>query len=184
MKRNVLVLLLVSFIVLIGVWKLVYKESAKSPVQIPSNGVQYCSSSDLQALLSLDHAAGNVYGTFTLKNISGYSCQVLGGQFIQANYTSSNTKVVHVGQTPSQSFELAPGQTIYSQVHYPNGPQCSSSVTPINVTFTYSVSPTESVTFRDQSGKAEQSVQACTSQQDITEIQVWNMSPQPITVNQ
>ncbi|HSW88637.1 MAG TPA: DUF4232 domain-containing protein [Candidatus Saccharimonadales bacterium] len=142
-----------------------------------------CKPHDLEANLDLSPGAGNVFGTFTLKNISANTCQVLGGSFINAKYNQSitNITVAHVGQTQPQPFTLAPNQTIYSQVHYPNGPQCSSGVKTTKVTFIYNISPANIVTFKNTNGEAAQDVQTCTSASDITQIQIWNMATAPIT---
>ena len=150
---------------------------------ITPSGNPFCTSQDLQGIISLSPGAGNVYGTFTLKNISSHTCQVLGGKFIDVHYnpTITNLSVIHVGQTQFAPFVLASNQSIYSQVHYPNGPQCSSATKPVAVSFTYAIDSQKEVTFKDASGKAEQQVQDCTSASDITQIQIWKMATQPIT---
>lgn len=189
MERKIVVLLLIVIALYFGSLIFISKQHSSkpaSPSQLPaSSSVQsmaYCRSHDVETLLTLDHAAGNVYGTFTLKNISNKTCQILGNKFIEPQYVSTNTKVVHEGKTQPQAFVLSPNQTLYSQVHYPNGPQCSSETVQLPVTFSYMISPTENIVFKDQMGKAEQLMQACKSQ-DITEIQIWNMSDKPINGN-
>jgi hypothetical protein len=183
MVRKIIGILLVCGVLLLLGWVFLSKhQSISNPVgQTSEKTISYCHSSDLEAILTLDHAAGNVYGTFTLKNISSKHCQVLGSKFIDAQYTSSNTKVIHEGQVQAQAFDLVPNQTIYSQVHYPNGPQCGSETVPLPVIFTYMISPTETIVFRNQTGQAEQLVQSCKLPNDITEIQLWNMSSKPIS---
>jgi hypothetical protein len=160
------------------------------PSSIQSNSVtptgkgNYCTSDELEALIALSPAAGNVYGTLTLKNVSSAECEVLGGKFVTADYDSSikNIAVTHIGQTQEKPFILSPGQTIYSQVHYPNGPQCQSvGLNQTRVTFSYQVSPTDAVSFKNSQGGTQQIVQSCLSPDDMTEIQIWNMANQPIT---
>lgn len=154
---------------------------------LPSASTQltYCMPANLQASISIDHAAGNVYGTLTLKNISSQKCQILGGQFIKANYDTNaikNITITHQGQTQQQPFTLSSNQTLYSQVHYPNGPQCQTvGINQTPVTFTYQISSQDTVTFKDQNGLTQQTVQTCTSPTDMTEIQIWQLSTQPIT---
>lgn len=151
----------------------------------PAPVASYCTPQNLQASVNLSPGAGNIYGTFTLKNISHQTCQVLGGNFISVVYdtnTVKNITVTHIGQTQSLPFTLSPNQELYSQVHYPNGPQCNSiGINVTNITFTYKVSPTDTVTFKNQNGNVEQGVQTCKSLTDRTEIQIWNMANQPIS---
>lgn len=150
---------------------------------ITSSGNSFCTPRDLQGTISLSPGAGNIYGTFTLTNISSHQCKVSGGEFIEVRYNPSitNISVIHVGQTQAMPFILAPNQSIYSQVHYPNGPQCSSAAKPVSVSFTYAIDAQKELTFKDANGKAEQQVQACKSPNDMTQIQIWNMATQPIT---
>jgi len=153
------------------------------PQAVNSSENSFCTPRDLQGSISLSPGAGNIYGTFTLTNMSSRPCKVLGGEFIDVHYnpTITNISITHVGQTQPAPFVLAPHQTIYSQVHYPNGPQCSSVTKPVPVSFTYAIDAQKEVTFKDANGKAEQQVQACKSPNEITQIQIWNMATQPIT---
>ena len=82
------------------------------------NTTSYCTPDQLQANLALEPAAGNIYGTFTLKNISRSTCQVSGNSFISATYTSSvkNIIVTHVGKPTQSTYTLSPNQTLYSQL--------------------------------------------------------------------
>lgn len=160
-----------------------------NPISTPSpsitNTTTFCTPQNVQAGLTLSPGAGNVYGTFTLKNISSSTCQIIGGSFISPQYDTSTVKnitITDTGQTQSQPFDLAPNQSIYSQVHYPNGPQCQSvGLNQTPVTFSYKISPTDSVSFKTPDGKTQQIVQTCKSPTDMTEIQIWNMSTKPIT---
>lgn len=150
----------------------------------PGNPVTYCTPQNLQAFVTLNPGAGNIYGTFTLKNISKLPCRILGGNFIAAEYDKTavkNITVSHTGQTQPQPFIVGPDQTIYSQVHYPNGPQCQSEgLNQTEVTFTYPISPANTVAFENQEGKTAQIVQTCKSPTDMTEIRIWNMADKPI----
>lgn len=151
----------------------------------PTITISFCTSGDLKPSITLGAGAGNIYGTITLKNTSAKQCQIVGGEFISATYDTNavkNITVSHIGQTQAQPFVIAPNETIYSQVHYPNGPQCQSiGLTQTKVTFTYKISPTETVAFKNQNGDTQQVVQTCTSPTDMTKIDIWNMSTTPIT---
>ncbi len=157
-----------------------------SPVPSPSTistTETYCSPQDLQATLTLDAGAGNIYGNATIKNISAKNCQIVGSNFISAQYAQSiqNIVVTHVGQSQTNIFDLSPNQTVYSQVHYPNGPQCGSGIQIAKVKFAYAISTIDTIMFTAQNGDEEQDVTICTSPSELTTIQVWNMSSQPIT---
>lgn len=151
----------------------------------PEGEKAFCTPDDLQASVVVGPAAGNIYGDMTLKNISRQSCRISGGEYINADYDTGTVKniiVNHIGEVQPQQFTLVPGQSLYSRVHYPNGPQCHSiGLKSVRVTFTYRISPANTVTFTNQEGKTIQTVQACSSTADVTEIQIWNMSVQPIT---
>jgi len=148
--------------------------------------ISYCSSEDLKASLELSPGAGNIFGTPTLQNISNQTCMILGSGYVNVSYdaaTVKNIQVVQMGTPQSEPFQLAPGGFLYSEIHYPNGPQCTSiGITPVNVAFTYQVSPNMGVAFTNsQTGDNKQTVQACSSVSDITQIEVWPLSTQPIT---
>lgn len=159
-----------------------------SPSIIPNNPTasnpgSYCSHKDIQATLSFDHAAGNVYGTFMLKNISARTCQIKGNNLIAVNIQPSginNISTKQMGKPETDIFTLSPNQIIYSQIHYPNGPQCSTGIQDTKGTFTYALSPTEIVSFVDQNGSKEQHLIACKQNSEMTVIDIWNMSSKPI----
>lgn len=152
---------------------------------VVTSAVNYCHPQALQALVTFSPGAGNIYGTFTLKNVSRTPCQILGNAFITAAYDTSmvkNITISHIGQTQPQSFLLAPRQNLYSQVHYPNGPQCQSiGLNSTTVTFVYKISPEDTITFKNPQDGSQQVVQTCKSPTDMTDIQIWNIATAPIT---
>lgn len=182
--KNFAIVFFIIFFLIAGIAYYAKKNTTQeqnlSGMPTPSvvNNTPYCSPQDLQTGLNLSPGAGNIYGTFTIKNISGTTCQIIGNNFITANYdmqTINNIKVEHIGIPETQIFQVAPNQTIYSQVHYPNGPQCSTGIKTAKVIFKYAVSPIDTVSF-DQQG-----LTICDLATDITTIQIWNMSSEPIT---
>src|SRR6185437_16959976 len=102
----------------------------------------FCLPSDLQAEVTTDAAAGNIYGSLTIKNISNKVCQINGDHFIQPTYTASNISVTQQGQSGNSTLLLSSGQTVYSRVHYPNGPQCNGTTVTGTIAFHYKISPT------------------------------------------
>lgn len=197
LRKFPMLLLLLIAIILLGGFLYLYTKRQPTPTKnqiaptvtkalpSPTPLQTYCQAAAVQAVVTLSPGAGNVYGTFTLKNISNNTCQILGNEFITVNYDTSavkNITVLHVGQTQEQPFTLTPGQELYSQVHFPNGPQCQSvGIHPTPVTFTYKISPTNTVMFSSPSERIAPVVQACSSPADMTEIKIWKMSPTPIT---
>lgn len=186
MKKGMLVVVIIIVVIVLMSFRSLYTQKpTKVILPKPTSPVSSsCTPQNVQASLELHPGAGNVYGTFTLKNISNRACQILGGKFIEAKYDTNsvkNIKITHLGQNQSQPFTLSPNQTLYSQVHYPNGPQCSTRTQPVNVTFTYKISPTEDINFKNQNGETQQAVQTCQLPTEITEIQIWNMANKPIT---
>lgn len=140
----------------------------------------YCLPQDLDASLALDHAAGNVYGSVTIRNISQRTCSVIANHMISAVYDSAKVKNIQLtreGQMATQPFILSPGQTLYSQIHYSNEPQCRSvGLVPVSVFFTYQISPDNAVVFNN----APETIETCTSATDTTEIQLWALSTKPV----
>jgi len=156
--------------------------STPSPTETSSS---FCLPSNLSSTLSLSPGAGNVYGTFKITNTSSEPCQIEGNHFIQVNYdtnTIKNLTVTHQGTNTTDVYTLQPNQSIYSQVHYPNGPQCSGPTVQDPVSFTYTISNNDTVTFKDSmSGKQSFVVNGCSLATEKTEITIWNISNQPIT---
>jgi len=160
--------------------------TTQSQITTTPTTASYCSASSIGGLVNFQGAAGSSYGSFAIKNLSKQQCLVLGDQYIGVKYDTNSVKnltITHMGHTPAQPFLLAPNAIIYSQVHYPNGAQCQSAgLNTTKVVFYYKISPTETVPFRNnQNGSIEQQVATCKSPSGKTEIQIWNMSPQPIT---
>jgi hypothetical protein len=145
--------------------------------------VAYCTLQDLQTSLALEPAAGNIFGTITIRNVSTNTCQIVGSNTLSLQYdtqTIKNISVTHKGDVASTLFSLTPNQTLYSKLHYPNGPQCSGPTHTAKVTFMYAVSPTENVDIVNQNGTIEQNIQVCQSESEQTTIDLWYLSTEPI----
>lgn len=140
----------------------------------------YCSSDDIDSRISLEPAAGNVYGTLTLKNISNKNCAINGNNFIQPTSSAKNIAIIKEGNPGQAYIMLKPNETVYSQVHYPNGPQCSGSTETKSITFAYQISPSQTVTFADSQSNVDQSFTVCTSEDEKTAIEVWGINSAPL----
>lgn len=129
-----------------------------------------CTSNQLKTTASFDTAAGNVYATLTIANISATDCEVTLGNSISAKYSATNITSVYKSSPPMQTYTLAAGAKVYSQVHYPNGPQCQSTIIQQPVTLTYGTD----VNFDSFT------ISACTGPEK-TQIDIWPVSQTPVT---
>ncbi len=148
-----------------------------------TSAISYCSPEQLQARLMISPAAGNIYGTFTIQNISLTSCDINGNKLIDVHYPQSvqNISVVPYGSPSLQTVSLSPNQTLYAQLHYPNGPQCSTSTLTTPLTFSYAISPSAAITFANNNGEKSYNANTCKLPTETTTIQVGYLSTQPIT---
>lgn len=139
-----------------------------------------CNPSDLKAIIATEGGAGNIYGTLTLQNISTSSCTIIGNNFISATSPATTLSFHHQGSLGPESISLAPHQTVYSQVHFPNGPQCPGSITQSSIIFKYLVSSATSITFTNANGKTSQPIQICSDQKTITTVDLWSIYLHPV----
>jgi Domain of unknown function (DUF4232) len=147
--------------------------------QTPSTN-SYCKKNQLSATIETEGAAGNIYGTLTLTNISKTSCTITLGNTITAMFSTGNMILHYKQAVPSESFSLAPSAKVYSQIHYPNGPQCQSGILQQPITFFYKTNQTtKTFTLTKQTGKLL--VQACKSPNEQTLIDIWPLSKTPVT---
>lgn len=157
-----------------------FAQKFKGTVQAPSNSslpsAIYCTQDEIDAVMSTEGAAGNIYGTITIKNISSRVCAIEGDKYIAVQYSPKNIQVVTKGEKGSVKMELQPNQTVYSQIHYPNGPQCSGSTKDTPVNFSYQLSPTSIITFAPSGHIPSVMMPTCMSDSEITKIDVWSIS--------
>lgn len=144
-----------------------------------TSATTFCQASQLDGLVTLNPGAGNVYGTISLTNTSTTSCEVPGNQFAKLLFdktTVKNLAAVYQGFTSTSPFVLAPNDSVYATIHYPNGPQCQSGVTPINVSMTYTISPGNSINIKSSPNNIPFSIQTCTSESELTQVQISSFS--------
>jgi hypothetical protein len=142
----------------------------------------FCSPTELEGSIQLDGAAGNVYGKVMIKNISERACDIVGSNYLDVRYDIRNVRNVELMPqgTPGESIlHIEPNQTVYSQIHYPNGPQCSGATKSINVLYAYRVSTGNEVIVKKPSGEAT-SLNVCTSSK-MTTVDIWPLSTSEIT---
>lgn len=146
----------------------------------PHEDSSFCQPSDLKALIELEGTAENIYATLSIQNTSTKKCDIVGSNFVNVVSSARNLTTKHVGKSGHATYSLTPSQTAYSQIHFPNGPQCNGSTEQSTLTVTYNISPTNSVTFQDLTGKSAQTITVCAKNTDITQVDLWSLSPQPI----
>lgn len=146
----------------------------------PSNS--FCTPSQLEALLDPEVAAGNLYAQITIKNISDTTCEIVGNNMLDVEYPMSvtNFRTDSKGQPTTKTFILTPNQAIYSLLHFPNGPQCSSQATQVDAMVSYKISPNNSVSFKPTMGPTL-SIPSCGEESDITLIDLYPFSENQVT---
>ena len=203
-KRGILVIILALVVVVILGGAYIYKQKKEEfTLSLPTHTrvlversshqqnatgsapvVRDCDAGDLSGALSLQGALGNVYGQVTLTNASGSPCIISAKDFVQASYNSSKIKNITIAPqdvSTSGAYLLTPGKAAYAQVHYPNGPQCSSKLDMEDISFYYQLPNGKKVMFKDSDKKVDFTIPVCDSSSEITEIDVTNFSDTPVT---
>lgn len=189
MKKTVTGIVIAIIVLFLGLATYLYSPHTNlipvltpTPTSAPIHS--FCNTNDLQALITLSPGAGNVYGTLTVKNIGTKPCQIEGENYVNAKYDTQavkNISIEHQGTAESSMYAISPNQSLYSQIHYPNGPQCSDRTIATPVTFAYSVSPNNTIDFVNNDNSKTVTVNTCLSNSEVTTIQIWNLSSTPIT---
>ena len=163
--------------------------SAPTPTPAPTSMVitsptqsAFCTPLQLQASMETEVAAGNAYVQVMLKNISTTSCQVIGNNTLSVGYPNSVTNfTTDVKRQPTTPlFTVAPNQTIYALVHYPNGPQCSSQATDVNSMVSYAISGNDTVSFKPTMGDTLL-IPSCGKATEVTQIDLYPFSSNQVT---
>lgn len=146
----------------------------------PRESSSFCQSASLKALIELEGSAGNTFGMLSIQNTSTQKCAIVGSNFVNVLSSARNLTTEHMGKKGQTTFSLTPSQTVYSQINFQNGPQCNGNTEQSTLTVTYNISPANSVTFRDLTGKSAQAITVCAKNTDITKVDLWGLSLQPI----
>lgn len=185
MKKTVIVLIIL--LSLVFAFTFLSKSSSPQnptlPSPIPTMATiesGFCNPQDLDANADFQAAAGNIYATLSIKNISGKKCQIFGSNFILPIFDAKNITVKNQQELGPQTFTLSPDKAVYSQIHYPNGPQCSGPVSQTKISFSYKISSRDSISFKNQNGDTTQNIGICASPTEITQVDVWGISEKPV----
>jgi len=155
--------------------------AALSPSATPTSPqTAFCQSNQLSGKIDAQGAAGNIYATLTLTNTGKTSCEIVLGNTITVLFNARNIITHYEQNIQEENFILAPGAKVYSQVHYPNGPQCQSTIIQQPIAFFYKTDQA-SLAFKPTEPTGKLIVQACSSQSEKTMIDIWPISKTPIT---
>ncbi len=144
--------------------------------------ITLCQPNQLVGKSTAQGAAGNIYVNLELTNTGKTACDVELGNQVIATFDGKyivppNITIHNMQQEVPESVSLPPGAKLYSQVHYPNGPQCQSGIKPIAIAFLIDQS---TVSFDPDSQSGKLMVQACKSDSEKTVIDFWPLSKTPI----
>jgi flagellar basal body-associated protein FliL len=194
MMNKVLIGIIVLILIAAGAYYFVSTRSTmapSSPAQQSENNApsdnqtaagEFCTPTQLSATMTPEVAAGNAFVTLTIKNTSTTACKIIGNNMPEVEYPTAveNFQTNNKTQPTSDTFTMAPDQTIYSLIHYPNGPQCSSMATDVDTGVSYAISPNESVSFTPTMGSTLE-IPSCGNTSEITTIDLYAFSTSTVT---
>ncbi|HAU07931.1 MAG: hypothetical protein UW46_C0001G0087 [Candidatus Yanofskybacteria bacterium GW2011_GWF1_44_227] len=144
--------------------------------------IAYCLPEQISAEAKFEGAAGNIFGTFIIKNNSENTCQIDGKTFVEANFDKdlyTNINLINDGLAGTSIYVLKPQESVYAAIHIPNGPQCSSKIRSVPTTFSYAISPDNSIIFNiNNQAKKEFLITACGAAGEFTDVSITNLSDQ------
>lgn len=183
------ILIAIVIIILAGVGYVASKSIRKNTefTQLPSptatqpGKTQFCTPTQLKTVMTPEAAAGNVYAKLSIKNTSATVCQIIGDNQLKVDYPVSVTNFrTDQKDTPQKKFfTLNPGQVIYSLIHYPNGPQCSSKATDVDTMVSYKISAKDFVAFTPANATTV-SIPSCGEQSELTMIDLYSFADKEV----
>ena len=188
MKKVVLIIILLAIIGITVAGYYFIAQFSSAPTTTPQSPTitssptqtTFCSKDQLTATIAAQGAAGNIYATLTMTNTGKTTCTIILGNTVTALFAAQNITVHYLEDSTPNRLLLAPSASVYSQVHYPNGPQCQSGIKEQPVTFLYKADQ-ETVAFVPNAQTGKVALQACSSPQEKTQIDIWPLSKQPVT---
>jgi len=178
--RKLLFFILFLLIILLGVFIFPKKNPVSAPSYVTTISQNFCLPKNIETNVSFEGGAGNIYGSVTIKNVSSKTCDIQGDKFISAKFSAPNISISQQGKKGSALLHLQPGQTVYSQIHFPNGPQCNGSTHQTAVNFNYEISPESVATFVQNGNLPTTNVTTCDGKNQLTQIDVWSISLTPL----
>lgn len=171
------IFIFIIVLILVGVGFFIYKKDTFAPTTFPTSNLE-CNNNQLSALITTEGAAGSIYGNLTITNTSDSECQISLGNLVKAKFSANNISYNYTVTSASQPFTLQPNQKVYSQIHYPNGPQCQSTISSKPISLVYE-SGSLSLNFKDMNGNTSFNISACLGTEN-TLINIWPVSATPI----
>lgn len=129
-----------------------------------------CTPQDLSGAVTFEGAAGSIYGTFIITNKSTNTCTIIGQSSVSLQYDADIKNIAVHQKSPVKEVrvELLPHTSISAMAQFPNGPQCSSDIKKLPVTFSYQLENNTTVAFSNDSFQ----LTGCSDEAEITTIEV------------
>jgi len=172
--------LIFVFIVCIAVGAVVGRTTAPSQTAPPSSSPapsasptsQNCQLDELKASVLFDGAAGSINGNFTIQNISDHVCILPGQNLLRLQYDPMITSINVVSDQPMtpKDYSLAPHDTLVATARIENGPQCSSGILPVDVTYIYDYPKDRALIFKDDTGLQNFPINVCALPKEKTRV--------------
>ncbi len=182
MKNRALIIILLIIVILafIGYFFIAKFSTPASPLT-QSSSTTLCQMNHVSASITPQGAAGNIYATLELTNTGKVPCAVVLGNTITAMFQAKNIVTRYEQSVPSERFILAHGAKVYSQIHYPNGPQCQNGISEKQIAFFYHTNHTSIMFQSEEPQRGKLTIQACLSNSEKTIIDIWPLSENPVT---
>lgn len=188
MKKIIFVVIIVVIGISVALYASLRKYSTDVPgpvvTQTPTISITpattpFCFAKNVTTSIDTEGAAGSMYIKLRIKNNAAVDCQIQADSVIEVNVQDHPKNVTSLPQsTPEHSvLLLSPQAEAYAQLRVPNGPQCTAPVTR-DVHIRYRISPDDTVQFNSDT---KTSIQTCTDEKEVTKIDIWPWSLQPIT---
>jgi hypothetical protein len=156
-------------------------EVSPTETPLPTLSTTDCQLASLLGTVTFEPAAGNIYGTAKLTNISKEFCMISLNKNLQLTYlpTIKNINVVYTGTPSAASYKLFPNSSVYALIHMPNGPQCQSPLHQAQGSLSYQINTSQTLNFTSQN-QPDFMINVCTDISDITTIEISSFSPRPL----
>jgi len=147
-------------------------------ISITPSVTPFCFASNITTSIDSEGTAELTYLKLRIKNNANVTCQIQSDNLIEITVQDHPKNMSQVLKTDPEQYVLilAPQSEVYAQVGFPNGKQCTATVSK-SMQVQYRISPDESLSFT--SPKAL--IQSCSDEKEVTTIDVWSWSQEPIT---
>lgn len=148
-------------------------------ISITPDVTPFCFESNIIASVDSEIKAESKYLKLRIKNNAGVSCQIQSDNILEIKvegYPKNVNQEIKV--SPEQYLiTLSPQSEAYAQLSVPNGQNCTTSISR-ELDIQYQLSQDERVKFK--SSQQKPSIQVCANEKEITTIDIWSWSQEPI----